>query len=66
MSYQLWGPESRKVISSNDLYFNEAKFHAKPQNIEGIKRFIFNEGGSCTSWQVMLIDYGEQMGDLAK
>ena len=30
MGYWLWDTESRKVICSNDVYFNEAKFHAKP------------------------------------
>ena len=42
MGYRLWDLESRKVIRSNDVYFNEAKFYAKPKKVEEIKRFIFS------------------------
>ncbi|MCO5599530.1 hypothetical protein L7F22_053636 [Adiantum nelumboides] len=44
MGYWLWDPKSRKVIRSNDVHFNEAKFHAKPEKIEEIK-IVFREDG---------------------
>ena len=38
MGYKLWDPESQKVIRSNDVYFNEAKFHAKLEKVKEIRR----------------------------
>ena len=49
MGYRLWDPESRKVLRSNDVYFNEAKFHAKPKKTEEVKRVVFREDGPSTS-----------------
>ena len=49
MGYRLWDPESRKILRSNDVYFNEAKFHAKPEKVEEIRRVIFQEDGPSTS-----------------
>ena len=49
MGYRLWDPESRKVIRSNDVYFNEAKFHAKPEKIEEIRWVVFQEDEPSTS-----------------
>ena len=45
MGYRLWDPKSQKVICSNDVYFNEAKFHAKPKKVEEIKRVVCIEDG---------------------
>ena len=49
MGYRLWDPKSRKVLRSNDVYFNQAKFHAKPEKTEEIKRVIFSEDGPSAS-----------------
>ncbi|MCO5574034.1 hypothetical protein L7F22_027812 [Adiantum nelumboides] len=49
ISYRLWDPESRKVLCSNDVYFNEAKFHAKLEKIEEIRRLMFREDGTSSS-----------------
>ena len=49
MGYWLWDPESRKVIHSNDVYFNEAKFHAKPEKTDEVIRVVFKEDGPSTS-----------------
>ena len=46
MGYRLWDPEYRKVIRSNDVYFNEAKFHEKLEKTKEIRRVIFQEDGS--------------------
>ena len=43
MGYRLWDPESRKILRSNDVYFNEVKFHAKPEKVEEIRRVVFRE-----------------------
>ena len=43
MGYRLWDPESRKILCSNDVYFNEAKFHPKPEKVEEIRRVVFRE-----------------------
>ena len=52
MGYRLWDPESQKVICSNDVCFNEAKFHAKPKKVEEIRRVVFSEDGIVTCQQV--------------
>ena len=49
MGYRLWDPESRTLLCSNDVYFNEAKFHAKPEKVEEIKRVVFKEDGPSAS-----------------
>ena len=49
MGYRLWDPESRTLLCSNDVYFNEAKFHAKPKKVEEIKRVVFKEDGPSAS-----------------
>ena len=53
MGYRLWDPESRKILCSNDVYFNESKFHAKLEKIEEIKRVLLREDepGATTSCQ---------------
>ena len=45
MGYRLWDPESRKIIRSNDVHFNEAKYHSKPDKVEEIRRVVFQEDG---------------------
>ncbi|MCO5612058.1 hypothetical protein L7F22_066320 [Adiantum nelumboides] len=49
MGHIFWDLESRKVLRSNDVYFNEANFHAKPENIEEIRRVVFKEDGPSSS-----------------
>ena len=31
------------------MYFDKSMFHAKPERVEGIQRFIFREDGPSTS-----------------
>ena len=40
MGYQLWDAESRKVVCSNDVYFNEAKFYAKPERLKKLEELF--------------------------
>ena len=49
MGYRLWDLESRKVIRRNNVYFNEAKFDAKPKKTEEVGRVVFREDGPSTS-----------------
>ncbi|MCO5556241.1 hypothetical protein L7F22_009787 [Adiantum nelumboides] len=51
MGYRLWDPESKKVVRSNDVYFNEAKYHSKPERVEEIGRVIFEEDGPIRARQ---------------
>ena len=45
MGYRLWDSESKKVICSNDVYFNEAKFMQNERRLREIRRVIFQEDG---------------------
>ena len=45
MGYRLWDPEARKIVRSNDVFFNEDKMHKKPAKIVEIRRVIFEEDG---------------------
>ena len=45
MGYRLWNPETRKIVRSNDVYFNEEKMHKKPIHTEQIRRVVFEEDG---------------------
>ncbi|MCO5562552.1 hypothetical protein L7F22_016180 [Adiantum nelumboides] len=45
MGYRLWDSKSRKVVRNNDVYFNEVKYHSKPERVEEIRRVIFEEDG---------------------
>ena len=45
MGFCLWDPESKKILQSSDVYFNEDKMHKKPINIMEICRVIFQEDG---------------------
>ena len=49
MGYRLWDHELRKIFYSNDVYFNKAKFHAKPKKVEEIRRVVFREGEPSAS-----------------
>ena len=46
--YWISDPKSRKVICSNDVYFDEAKFHAKPEKTKEVRRVVFREDGPST------------------
>ncbi|MCO5573789.1 hypothetical protein L7F22_027563 [Adiantum nelumboides] len=41
MDYRLWDPESRKVLCSNDVYFNEAKFQTYVKGFFGCLHMVF-------------------------
>ena len=45
MGYRLWDPEARKIVCSNDVFFNEDKMHKKPITIVEIHIVIFEEDG---------------------
>ena len=45
MGYRLWDPEARKIVRSNDVFFNEDKMHKKPVKTVEIRRVIFEEDG---------------------
>ena len=50
MRHRLWDLESRKVIISNNVYFNKCKFHGgKQKKVEKIRRVIFQEYGQGTN-----------------
>ncbi|WP_219822522.1 reverse transcriptase domain-containing protein, partial [Enterobacter cloacae complex sp. 2DZ2F2B] len=51
MGYRLWDPESRKVVHSNDVHFNESKYHSKPERVEEIRRVVFQEDGPARARQ---------------
>ncbi|RYA47095.1 hypothetical protein DD606_23800, partial [Enterobacter cloacae complex sp. GF14B] len=51
MGYRLWDPESRKVVRSNDVHFNESKYHSKPERVEEIRRVVFQEDGPARARQ---------------
>ena len=45
MGYLLWDPEARKIVCSNDVYFNEEKMHKRPIPTVEIRRVVFQEDG---------------------
>ena len=45
MGYRIWDPKARKIVCSNDLFFNEDKMHKKPIKTVKIRRFVFQEDG---------------------
>ena len=45
MGFCLWVPESKKILCSNDVYFNEDKMHKKPIKAVKVRRVIFQEDG---------------------
>ena len=53
-----WGtdsgiPNPEKLSRSNDVYFNEAKYHSKPDRVEEIRRVVFQEDGPDRARQVV-------------
>jgi len=52
MGFRLWDPEARKIIRSNDVFFNEEKMHKKPVQTVEIRRVIFQEDGPVHHEQV--------------
>ena len=45
MGFRLWDPKARKIIRSNDVFFNEEKIHKKPVQTIEIRRVVFQEDG---------------------
>ena len=45
MGYRLWDPKAKKIVCSNDVYFNEEKMHKKHVPTVDIRRVIFQEDG---------------------
>ena len=52
MGYRLWDPEARKIVRSNDVFFNEDKIHKKPIKIVEICSVVFQEDGQVCNKQV--------------
>ena len=45
MEFCLWDPNSKKVLHSNDVYFNEDKMHKRPIKTVEIRKVVFQEDG---------------------
>ncbi|MCO5600629.1 hypothetical protein L7F22_054744 [Adiantum nelumboides] len=45
MEFQLWDPKARKILCSNDVYFNEEKMHKRLTTTSEIRRVMFQEDG---------------------
>ena len=43
MGYRLWDPESRKIVCSCDVFFDEEKMHKKHVRLVEIQRVVFKE-----------------------
>ena len=52
MGFRLWDPEARKIIRSNDVFFDEEKMHKKPVKTVEIRRVIFQEDGHVHNREV--------------
>ena len=52
MGFRLWDPEARKIVRSNDVFFNEEKMHKKPIKIVEIHKVVFQEDGQVHNRQV--------------
>ena len=52
MGFWLWDPESKKILWSNDVYFNEKKMHKKPIKIVEIRRVVSQEDGQVHNKQL--------------
>ena len=52
MGFRLWDPEARKIVRSNDVFFNEEKMHKKPIKTVEIRRVVFQEDGQVHNRQV--------------
>ena len=49
---RLWDPEARKIVRSNDVFFNEEKMHKKPAQTVKICRVLFQEDEQVHNRQV--------------
>ena len=52
MGFCLWEPQSKRVLCSRDVYFNEDKMHKKPIKIVEIHRGVFQEDGQVHNRQL--------------
>ena len=52
MGFRLWDLEARKIVRSNDVFFNEEKMHKKPIKTIEIRRVVFSEDGQVHNRQV--------------
>ena len=52
MGFYLWDPQSKKVLCSSDVYFNEDKMHKRPIKTIEIRRVIFQEDGQVHNRQL--------------
>ena len=52
MGFRLWDPESRKIVYSHDVFFNEEKMHKKPVQTVEIRRVVFQEDGQVHNRQI--------------
>ena len=52
MGYKLWDPETRNIICSNDMFFDEERMHKKTVKEIEIRRVVFQEDGQVHNRQV--------------
>ena len=52
MGFCLWVLESKKILCSTNVYFNEDKMHKKPVEIVEIRRIVFQEDGQVHNRQL--------------
>ena len=63
MGFHLWDPESRKVLRSSDVYFNEDKMHKRPIKTVEIRRVVFQEDGQVNNRQVANAPVAREVGE---
>ena len=51
MGFCLWDLESKKVLRSSDVYFNEDKMHKRPIKTVEMRRVVFQEDGQVHNRQ---------------
>ena len=66
MGFRLWDPEARKIVRSNDVFFNEKKMHKKPVQTVEICKVVFQEGEQVHNRQVKVQDNNNKMLPLYK
>ena len=54
MGFGLWDPESKKILCSSDVYFNEEKMHKKSIKTVEICRVVFQEDGQVHNRQIQV------------
>ena len=56
MGFRLWDPKARKIVCSNDVFFNEEKMHKKPIKIVEIRIVVFQEDGQVHNRRIAQVE----------